>query len=107
MRKRFGRVTMALAISTAGAVLLGGCNSPEGDAANGQRWYNMHNCSSCHGPNGNDGRAMEVSAIDMSFGSFVKVLREPYSPSMPRFPEKKLSEKDAADIYTWLKSIPK
>ena len=94
-------------VLAAAALLLLGCNSPKGDAANGQRWYAMHNCSACHGANGNDGRAAEVSAIDMSFGSFVKILRNPPSPSMPSFSEKKVSEADAADIYAWLKSMPK
>ena len=73
----------------------------------GQQWYAMHNCSACHGPNGNDGRAAEISGLEMRFSSFVKILRDPYSPSMPRFPESKITEEDAADIYAWLKSIPK
>lgn len=94
-------VAMALA-----PMLLGGCNTPNGDAAEGKRWYAMHNCSACHGQHGNDGRAAAIAAIDMSFGSFVKILRDPYSPSMPKFPETKLPEKDAADIYAYLKSLP-
>lgn len=94
---------LAIALAT---TTLAGCNTPSGDAAAGKRWYDMHNCSACHGQNGNDGRAAGVAAIDMSFGSFVKVLRDPYSPSMPRFPEAKLPEKDAADIYAYLKSLP-
>ncbi|SHO51064.1 c-type cytochrome [Desulfopila aestuarii] len=107
MKKRLRSFAIPLACSVIGAtLLLGGCNSPKGDAAEGLRWYNMHNCSACHGPNGNDGRAAKISAIDMSFGAFVGILRDPYSPSMPRFTEKKISEKDAADIYAWLKSMP-
>lgn len=94
-------------MTAASALLLSSCNSPKGDAAEGARWYTMHNCSACHGANGNDGRAAEISALDMSFGSFVTILREPYSPSMPRFPENKVSEEDAADIYAWLKTMPK
>lgn len=88
-------------------LLLNGCNNPQGNATQGKRWYTMHNCSSCHGANGQDGRAAEIAAIDMSFHSFVDILRDPYSPSMPRFPENKLSKEDAADIYAWLKSIPR
>lgn len=108
MSNRFGKLALSLTCCAAGAMLLlSGCNSPKGNAAEGQRWYNMQNCSACHGPNGNDGRAAEISAIDMSFGSFIDIIRDPYSPSMPRFSVEKLSDNDAADIYAWLKSMPK
>lgn len=89
-------------------ILLSGCSGPEGDPANGKRWYMMHNCSSCHGLNGNDGRAVNIAGIKMSFGSFVRRLRTTGSPIMPPFPESKISEQDAADIYAYLKSsVPK
>lgn len=84
-----------------------GCSTPEGNAEQGKRWYIMHNCFSCHGKNANDGRTAEIAAIRLSFGSFENYLRDPDSPSMPKFPEEKLSKQDAADIYAWLKSLPK
>lgn len=98
-----GRKNMLLAIT--GAVILAACGAPAGNSENGKRWFDMHHCSSCHGKNANDGRAMTIAGIDMGFGRFVRNLREPYSPSMPAFSEKKLSEEDAADIYAWLKSL--
>lgn len=89
-------------------ILLSGCSGPAGDPANGKRWYMMHNCSSCHGPNGNDGRAVNIAGIKMSFGSFVRKLRTTDAPIMPAYPESKISEQDAADIYAYLKSsVPK
>jgi hypothetical protein len=66
----------------------------------------MHNCSRCHGKNANNGRATKIVSIDKSFGSFVRILRKPYSVSMPSFSEDKISKQDAADIYPWLKSLP-
>ena len=66
----------------------------------------MHNCYACHGKNANDGRAPKIAAIDRSFGSFVRFLRNPDSASMPSFPEEIISRQDAADIYSWLKSLP-
>jgi len=81
------------------------CGAPAGNAENGQRWYAMNNCSACHGINANDGRAMNIRSLDTSFASFVHVLRKPYSPSMPKFSEQKISKQDAADIYAWLKSL--
>lgn len=83
-----------------------GCSAPEGNAEQGKRWYTMHNCYSCHGKNGNDGRTAKIAAIKLGFRSFENYLRDPDSPSMPKFPEEKLSKQDAADIYALLKSLP-
>lgn len=83
-----------------------GCSGPPGNPADGKRWFMMHNCSSCHGPHGNDGRAVNIAGLKMSFGSFVRKLRKTNSSIMPTFPVTKVSEQDAADIYAYLKSIP-
>jgi mono/diheme cytochrome c family protein len=89
----------------AGAVILAACGAPAGNPEDGKRWYAMHNCSACHGPNGNDGKALPVAGLGMSFSKFEGILRKPYSPSMRAYPEAKLSKQDAADIYAWLKSL--
>lgn len=65
----------------------------------------MHNCNSCHGIYGNDGRAPDIAALKMSFQRFVRKLRTTDAPVMPPFPDSKLSKQDAADIYAYLKSI--
>lgn len=95
-----------LLFSVTAALLLSACNGPKGDAEAGKRWYAMHNCASCHGDKANNGRAKHLASIKMGFSPFVRILRKPYSPSMPPFTEDKLSEQDAADIYAWLKSMP-
>lgn len=82
-----------------------GCGNPVGNPANGKRWYEMHNCSSCHGPNGNDGRGPEIAGIDMKFGSFEKKLRKGGASIMPEYSKEKIPRQDAADIYEYLKSI--
>jgi mono/diheme cytochrome c family protein len=94
-----------LLLALVGAAALTACTAPAGDAANGRRWYAMHNCSACHGDNADDGRAQAIAGLDMGFTRFEAVLRKPSSPSMPAFPEPKLSRQDAADIYAWLKSL--
>ncbi|MDK9709328.1 MAG: cytochrome c [Desulforhopalus sp.] len=78
--------------------------APVGDPGNGQTWYKMNNCGACHGETGKGGRAPDITNLDMSFGSFVKKLRKKDAPIMPPFPESKISERDAADIYAYLKS---
>jgi mono/diheme cytochrome c family protein len=89
------------------ALILSGCGAPDGNAEDGKRWYSMNNCSSCHGLHGNDGRAVDIAGIDMGFGSFVRILRRTDAPIMPYYPESKISKQDAADIYTYLKSVEK
>ncbi|MFW2364893.1 MAG: c-type cytochrome, partial [Desulforhopalus sp.] len=84
--------------------LLVGCGPPPGSAENGKRWYLMHNCNSCHGLRGNDGRAPNIAGLNMGFRRFVRKLRTTDAPVMPPFPDSKLSKQDAADIYTYLQS---
>lgn len=94
-----------LLLTALGALLLlSACGAPQGNAEDGNRWYLMHNCSACHGPSGNDGRAPDIKQLDMGFGAFVRKLRRTDTSIMPAFPETKLSENDAADIYAFLKS---
>lgn len=84
--------------------LVAGCGAPDGSVEDGKRWYEMHNCSACHGKSGGDGRAVDIAAIDMRFSKFVGILRRTDAPIMPYFPESKISKQDAADIYAYLKS---
>lgn len=85
---------------------LSGCSTPSGNPEDGKRWFMMHNCSSCHGPHGNDGRAPKIAGIDMGFSSFVSKLRSTSSSIMRPFPETEISQQDAADIYAYLKTMP-
>ncbi|WP_136797963.1 c-type cytochrome [Desulfosediminicola ganghwensis] len=86
-------------------MMLTGCSGPGGNAENGARWYRMYNCHACHGENGDDGKAAQIAGLRMGFGSFLRILRKPNTASMPPFSEEKVSKKDAADIYTWLKNL--
>lgn len=81
------------------------CSSPSGNPQSGKKWYTMQNCGSCHGPNGNDGQAVNIAGVDMGFSSFVRKLRKTDAPIMPPFPETKISEQDAADIYAFLQGL--
>jgi mono/diheme cytochrome c family protein len=83
---------------------LAACGTPPGNPEDGKKWFMMHNCSSCHGLNGDGGRAPKIAGLDMGFDSFLRKLRTTDAPIMPPFPESKLSKQDAADIYAYLKS---
>lgn len=97
-------VMLALILSSAAIGLsLVACSAPKGNSLNGQRWYSMNNCSSCHGDKGKNGLAPEIVGLQMGFGSFLEYLRNPDSPSKPTYSKAKISKQDAADIYVWLK----
>ncbi len=89
----------------AGLILFAACSTPKGNPANGKKWFAMNNCTACHGLHANDGKAAHIAGLDMGFDRFLGILRSPYSPSMPPFPESKVSKKDAADIYAYLRSL--
>lgn len=83
---------------------LAACSStPPGNAENGKKWFTMNNCNSCHGEQGAGGRGPAITPLDKSFSSFVKKLRTTNAAIMPPYPESKISEQDAADIYAYLK----
>jgi len=102
---RIGSCLILTAAMLVLALLYGCSTTPEGNASDGKRWYAMQNCSACHGPNGNDGKAPNLAKLDMNFGAFVGKLRTTGAPIMPYYPETKVSDKDAADIYAYLQSI--
>jgi mono/diheme cytochrome c family protein len=85
-------------------LVLVACGAPPGNPEEGKKWFLMHNCFSCHGPNGSGGRGPKIAGLDMGFGSFLRKLRTTNAPIMPPFPESKISKQDAADIYAYLKS---
>ena len=88
-------------------IFLSSCSAPPGNAEDGKRWFLKNNCSACHGPHGNDGKVVNIAGIKMGFGSFVRKLRTTDAPIMPYFSESKVSQQDAADIYSYLKSVPR
>ena len=85
-------------------VFVSSCSSPEGNAADGQRWYRMHNCHGCHGEHGNDGRGPKIAGLKMGFHSFTNRLRNARTAVMPEYSEERISDQDAADILAFLKA---
>ncbi len=85
--------------------LLIGCSSPQGTPEDGMRWYTMHNCFACHGKKGNDGKAPQITGLDMSYRSFLKRLRQAETAIMPEYSKEQISDQDAADILAWLTSL--
>jgi mono/diheme cytochrome c family protein len=84
-------------------------NAPTGDAVNGKRLYLADGCFECHGRAGQGGRfnypTPALAQIELPVDSFIAYLRE--APNdMPSFSADVLSDKDAADIHAFLRSLP-
>ena len=84
-------------------------NAPSGDPVNGKRLYLADGCFECHGRAGQGGRFNDptpaLAQIALPVDSFIAFLRE--APNdMPSFSAEVLSDKDAADIHAFLRSLP-
>ena len=84
-------------------------DQPAGDAVNGKRIYMADGCFECHGRAGQGGRfnylTPSLAKLELPVESFVAFLRA--APNdMPAFSADVLSDKDAADIYAFLQSLP-
>ena len=83
--------------------------APVGDAANGKRVYLAVGCFTCHGRSGQggsyNGPAPALAETKLPFEAFKVFLR--LGPNqMPAYVESVLSDKDAADIHAFLRSLP-
>jgi mono/diheme cytochrome c family protein len=84
-------------------------DAPAGDAANGKRLYLADGCFTCHGRSGQggayNGPAPVLAQTQMPFDGFKGQVRDPVN-DMPAYPEAVLSDKDLADIYAFVQSLP-
>jgi mono/diheme cytochrome c family protein len=81
--------------------------TPAGNADNGKKLWNTVGCYQCHGFSGQGGAAgARLAPNPISFPSFTKYVRTP-TAEMPPYTSKVISEAQLADIYAYLKSIPK
>ncbi len=98
-----------------GLLALGACgaawsqNAPAGDAANGKRVYLAAGCFTCHGRAGQGGAynypAPPLAQTPLPVEAFKVFLR--VGPNdMPAYAESVLSDKEAADIHAFLRSLP-
>jgi mono/diheme cytochrome c family protein len=84
-------------------------DAPKGDADNGKRVYLADGCFECHGRAGQGGAfnypTPALAKLEMPEESFVAFLRD--APrDMPAYSANVLSDKDAADIWAFLQSLP-
>ncbi|HVZ28340.1 MAG TPA: c-type cytochrome [Rhizomicrobium sp.] len=84
-------------------------DAPKGDAGNGRKVYLADGCYQCHGRVGQggsmNGAAPILAQTRMSFPAFRNQIRNPVN-DMPAYSESMLSDKDLADIFAFVLSLP-
>jgi mono/diheme cytochrome c family protein len=82
--------------------------APAGNAQNGKKLFAANGCYECHGYEGQGAAqtgAARVGPPQVSFDGFKSYIRKPTN-QMPPYTAKAVPDKDVADIYSYLKSIP-
>ena len=82
-------------------------SSPAGNAEKGKALYRAIGCYQCHGLAG-QGALMtgpRVSRTELPLDAFLNQLRHPVN-QMPPYEAAVVSDRDAADIYAYLKQMP-
>ncbi len=108
---RFKRIAVAaFAVSALGiAGSVSAQDAPQGDATNGKRVFLADGCFTCHGRSGQggayNGPAPILAHTALPFDGFKGVVRNPPN-DMPAYSEAVLSDKDVADIYAFVESLP-
>jgi mono/diheme cytochrome c family protein len=84
-------------------------DAPAGDAAHGRMVFLKENCFTCHGRvgegGGYEGPAPVLAQTALPFEGFRGQIRNPVN-DMPAYSDAVLSDKDIADIYAFVKSLP-
>ena len=83
-------------------------DEPAGNATRGKAAYLKMGCYACHGTTGAGGGTAgpQLAPAPAAFAGLLWQLRKP-AQRMPPYSAKLLSDRQAADIYAYLKSIPK
>ena len=80
--------------------------APAGNVANGKKLYNDIGCWQCHGYSGQGGAGAKLAPDPIPFAGFTRYIRKP-TAAMPPYTAKVVSDAQLADIYAFLKTIPK
>ena len=87
----------------AGAALARAQNT--GDPENGKRLFLADGCWQCHNYNGSGGRqGARLAQTKLTAQGFLSYIRKPRT--MPAYSAKVLSDKEAADIFAYIKTFP-
>ena len=81
--------------------------APAGDAKNGKKLFAADGCYQCHGyeAQGATPTGPRLGPRPIAFAQLQKYLRQP-TGQMPPYTAKSVPDKDLADIYAFLQSLP-
>jgi mono/diheme cytochrome c family protein len=107
---QIARIACAVALLAAAASMPAYAqDAPPGDVANGKRMYLADGCFTCHGRAGQggayNGPAPRLAQTIVPFDGFKGQIRNPVN-DMPAFSDANLSDKDVADIFAFVRSLP-
>jgi ubiquinol-cytochrome c reductase cytochrome c subunit len=76
-----------------------------GNADNGKRLFLQNGCYECHGTIGQGGTGPRLAPRPLAAAALTAYIRKP-GPGMPPYPEKVMTDAEAADVRAYLASIP-
>jgi mono/diheme cytochrome c family protein len=107
--RNFARIALATAALGLSGPVAFSQDAPQGDAAAGKRIYLADGCFTCHGRAGQggayNGPAPILAHTALPFEGFKGYVRNT-AGDMPTYSEAVLSDKDVADIYAFVESLP-
>jgi ubiquinol-cytochrome c reductase cytochrome c subunit len=107
MKTFFHLAVAALALGAFSSGAWAQSAAPAGDAARGKELFATDGCYQCHGYVGQGGNAgVRLGPPPIAYDAYTAQLRHPRA-EMPPYEAKLLPDKDAADIYAYLQSLPK
>jgi mono/diheme cytochrome c family protein len=82
-------------------------NTPAGDAARGKELFMKYSCYACHGYSGQNGPGARLVPMKTAQPAFMAYVRNPPRPNlMPSYSVKAMPDKDLADVYAYIKTLP-
>jgi mono/diheme cytochrome c family protein len=101
---RLAALAVALSAGSAWAA-----EAPSGDAVKGRELFLAKGCAYCHGTVGQGGGGrtggLRIANSGIAFPAFLNQLRRPVN-EMPPYVASALPDKDVADIYVYVASLP-
>ena len=99
------RILVILAVLLASVVAAAQQLAPATNVANGKKLYLRDGCWECHGYAGQGGRdGVRLAETALTANQFTRYIRRP-TGAMPAYIEKVLSDAEAADIWTYVKTL--
>jgi mono/diheme cytochrome c family protein len=78
---------------------------PAGNVQNGKKFFESYGCYQCHGHEGQGGAGARLAPRPIPYERFSKYVRQP-ADQMPPYTAKVVPDRELADIYAFLESIP-